>query len=238
MPALHYKEPWAPWWIKLIFTVPYIPLAYAVAKSTAADGRYVILPPFVVLTYILFALLFNENQATISTTGVSTTLRPFPLGTGHTIPRAEIAHLYVAQVRVKKRGTVIEEIHSFGLATKDNQSIEIQSAYPSLEPALNHARQAQQSLNVELYTDNSPHPNPNFRRTFLLWFGLLVLATILGAVIHFAERRGSPSHPSQPKINSLNTKSTPNHSPSSPPNPSPSERTCTSPGPARIELSA
>lgn len=165
--------------------MPYLPLAYAVAKSTPADGRYVILPPFVVLTYLLFALLFNENHATLTPTGVSTTLRPFPLGTGHTVPHTEIAHLYVAHVRVKKLGTVIEEIHSFGVSTNAGESIELQSAYPGLDPALTAARQAQQILNVALYTDNAPHANPNFKRVLLLWFGLLIAATLLGALWHF-----------------------------------------------------
>ena len=144
MPPLHRKEPWAPWWVKLIFTALYVPMAVAVATSTPADRRNVVLLPFVVLTYLLIALLFNKNHATITPTGVRTTLRPFPLGTGHNIPRAEIAHLYIAHVRVKKRGTVLEEIHSFGGTTRAGASIDLQSAYPSLDPALKHARQANQ----------------------------------------------------------------------------------------------
>lgn len=93
-------------------------------------------PPFVVLTYLLFALLFNKNHATITPTRVRTTLRPFPLGTGHNIPRTAITHLYVALVRIKKRGTVTEEIHSLGVTTRDGTCIDLQSFYPSLEPAL------------------------------------------------------------------------------------------------------
>ena len=37
---------------------------------TLADGRNFFFPPFVVLTYVIFGLFFNENQATIDPSGV------------------------------------------------------------------------------------------------------------------------------------------------------------------------
>jgi hypothetical protein len=143
---------------------------------------------FTLLTYLGLGVICNRQTATISSSSLRVRLLPFPFGNGQTIQRADIAHLFVRRLRIKKRGVRIEEIHSVGVATRDGVAIDMQSAFDNEQAATQTANKILIVLNSDsnhrpltLFHDHTTPDIGTFKRTALLWLALFVVAVLIGA---------------------------------------------------------
>ena len=173
MEKLVLRERWAPWWLGAIIAIPF---------SLIAVTGY--LPAIAILGYWLVALVFNRQSATISPAGVRVTQVPFPVGSGRSAPRAEIAYIYISHARIKKRGAVVEEYHTMGVATHKGDQVDLQGAYPSADAALHAARQVQAILPFPIHT--APAPPFHFRGPALLWVSFCMVVAIVAVYVELS----------------------------------------------------
>lgn len=172
------SQRWAPWWVKAIGVALWAPLAWGVWRG--GDGVRVMIPPVGLLTYLVAALVVDRQWAEAGPEGVRSGLRPLPLGNGRRVLRAAIAHVYAGHVKVKKRGAVVEEIRSVGVATREGLQVDLLNGFSGQDGAVEAARRVAGVLGLAVYTSDEPDSGMHFKRTAFLWLGLFAVATVAG----------------------------------------------------------